>query len=270
MVGRRRPGNAALTRRPSNSRVVVRSGVVWSVDTPRPGTYVRAAGARGSPASPTHDGDARRMADRFDPYAILQVSQDADQDVLQAAYRALARRLHPDHSDDPTAGAQMAQLNAAWETLGDPERRSAYDRTHLSGVILDSTARTAASTTRSDPTATGSTGGSMPGRGAGGAAQSSPPPSGATWRMGPNGQGGAGPPPGNPQGTVLDFGRHIGWSIGEISRVDPGYLEWLDKQPQGNRLHDEIDRTLRARGLRMDREPVKSGRAPRRFGVSGR
>ena len=53
--------------------------------------------------------------------------------------------------------------------------------------------------------------------------------------MGPNGQGGAGPPPGNPQGTVLDFGRHIGWSIGEISRVDPGYLEWLDKQPQGSR-----------------------------------
>ena len=79
------------------------------------------------------------MADRFDPYAILQVSQDADQDVLQAAYRALARRLHPDHSDDPTAGAQMAQLNAAWETLGDPERRAAYDRTHLAGVILDST-----------------------------------------------------------------------------------------------------------------------------------
>ena len=191
------------------------------------------------------------MADRFDPYAILQVSQDADQDVLQAAYRALARRLHPDHSDDPTAGAQMAQLNAAWETLGDPERRAAYDRTHISGVILDSTARSAARTS-------------------GGAAQSSPPASSATWRMGPNGQGGAGPPPGNPQGTVLDFGRHIGWSIGEISRVDPGYLEWLDKQPQGSRLHDEIDRTLRARGLRMDREPVKSGRAPRRFGVSGR
>lgn len=210
------------------------------------------------------------MADRFDPYAILQVSQDADQDVLQAAYRALARRLHPDHSDDPTAGAQMAKLNAAWETLGDPERRAAYDRTHLAGVILDSTARSATATTRADQPA-GHTAPTAPRPG--GTAAARPPSSassGPTWRMGPNGQGGAGPPPGNPQGTVLDFGRHIGWSIGEISRVDPGYLEWLDKQPQGGRLHDEIDRTLRARGLRMDKEPVRSGRAPRRFGLSGR
>ena len=208
------------------------------------------------------------MADRFDPYAILQVSQDADQDVLQAAYRALARRLHPDHSDDPTASAQMAQLNAAWETLGDPERRAAYDRTHLAGVILDSTARTASTTARTEaPTGTSGSASARP------AAASAPSGSSAarpTWRMGPNGEGGAGPPPGNPQGTVLDFGRHIGWSIGEIGRVDPGYLEWLDKQPQGVRLHDEIDRTLRARGLRMDKEPGKSGRAPRRFGVSGR
>ena len=70
---------------------------------------------------------------------------------------------------------------------------------------------------------------------------------------------------------MLDFGRHIGWSIGEIVRVDPGYLEWLDKQPQGLRLREEIDRTLRARGLRMDQEPVRGGaRPPRRFGLSGR
>ncbi len=207
------------------------------------------------------------MADRFDPYAILQVSQDADQDVLQAAYRALARRLHPDHSDDPTAGAQMAQLNAAWETLGDPERRATYDRTHLAGVILDSTARTAASTSRPEAPSAGST---SPTQRPAGASTAGPGDARPTWRMGPNGEGGAGPPPGNPQGTVLGFGRHIGWSIGEIARVDPGYLEWLDKQPQGSRLHEEIDRTLRARGLRMDKEPVRSGRAPRRFGLSGR
>lgn len=207
------------------------------------------------------------MADRFDPYAILQVSQDADQDVLQAAYRALARRLHPDHSDDPTAGAQMAQLNAAWETVGDPERRATYDRTHLAGVILDSTARTAASTSRPEAPSGGSTSSTQRPAGASSAGPSDARP---TWRMGPNGEGGAGPPPGNPQGTLLDFGRHIGWSIGEIARVDPGYLEWLDKQPQGSRLHEEIDKTLRARGLRMDKEPVRSGRAPRRFGLSGR
>jgi curved DNA-binding protein CbpA len=207
------------------------------------------------------------MADRFDPYAVLQVSQDADQDVLQAAYRALARRLHPDHSDDPTAGAQMAKLNAAWETLGDPDRRASYDRTHLAGVILDSPARTAAATTRPEPPATPA---ARPAHQPTEAAR--PTPSGSpVWRWGPNGEGGAGPPPGNPQGTVLDFGRHIGWSIGEVSRVDPGYLEWLDKQPQGARLRTEIDRVLRARGLRSDHSAATSSvRGPRRFGLSGR
>ncbi len=205
------------------------------------------------------------MPDQFDPYAIMQVAQDASQDDLQAAYRALARRLHPDLSSDPAAGSRMALLNAAWETLGDPERRATYDRTHLAGVILDSTARTtAANRPAAAPQAS-------PGR-TGSAASDRPlDPSRPVWRRGPNGEGGAGPPPGNPSGTVLDFGRHIGWSIGEISRVDPGYLEWLDKQPQGSRLHEEIDRTLRARGLRLDREPAKaSGRGPRRFGLSGR
>jgi curved DNA-binding protein CbpA len=202
------------------------------------------------------------MPDQFDPYAILQVSQDADQEVLQAAYRALARRFHPDLSTDPAASAQMALLNAAWETLGDPERRAAYDRTHVSGIILGSPSRSTASF-RPDPAPTATTRPTM------GSARSSGS-SGVAWRRGPHGEGGAGPPPGNPSGSVLDFGRHIGWSIGEIARVDPGYLEWLDKHPQGQRYRDEIDRILRARGLRLDPQPTKTGRAPRRFGLSGR
>ena len=40
-----------------------------------------------------------------------------------------------------------------------------------------------------------------------------------------DGTGGAGRPPGRPSGSVLTFGRHLGWSIGEIARVDPGYLD---------------------------------------------
>jgi curved DNA-binding protein CbpA len=205
------------------------------------------------------------MPDQFDPYLIMQVSQDASQDDLLSAYRALARRLHPDHSSDPAASSKMARLNAAWETLGDPGRRAVYDRTHLAGVILDSGSRTAAATRPAAPTPgpVGRTAPATPNR--------ATDPSGATWRRGPNGEGAAGPPPGPVSGTVLDFGRHIGWSIGEIGRADPGYLEWLDKQPQGSRLHAEIDRTLRARGLRMDSEPARSTRrSPRRFGLSGR
>ena len=65
-----------------------------------------------------------------------------------------------------------------------------------------------------------------------------------------DGTGGAGPAPGRPSGTVLDFWRHKGWSIGEIARVDPGYLVWLEERREGRPHLDEIDRTLRAVGFR--------------------
>ena len=209
-------------------------------------------------------GEERGMPERFDPYAVLQVSQDATHDAVQTAYRTRARQLHPDLSDDPAASAQMARLNAAWETLGDPVRRATFDRTHLAGVILDTPGRSS----------TANRSGTTWSAGAGPASASQRPgrpaePYGPNWRVGPNGEGGAGPPPGKPSGTVLDFGRHIGWSIGEIARVDPGYLEWLDRQPQGGRLHAEIDRTLRAKGLRTGGAASAPGRV-RRFGFSSR
>ena len=64
-----------------------------------------------------------------------------------------------------------------------------------------------------------------------------------------DGTGGAGPPPGRPSGSVLDFGRHLGWSLGEIARIDPGYLVWLAERREGLRYREEIDRVLRAMGI---------------------
>ena len=55
-----------------------------------------------------------------------------------------------------------------------------------------------------------------------------------TPRRGRDGTGGAGRPPGRPSGSVLDFGRHVGWSIGEIARVDPGYLRGWRIAPRGS------------------------------------
>jgi hypothetical protein len=49
---------------------------------------------------------------------------------------------------------------------------------------------------------------------------------------------------------VLDFGRHVGWSIGEIARVDPGYLQWLAERPEGARYRAEIDALLSRMGMR--------------------
>ena len=67
------------------------------------------------------------MANETDPthYESLGVPPDADVNALRAAYRDLARQLHPDlgYVDD---GA-MAEINNAWSVLSDPLRRSAYD-----------------------------------------------------------------------------------------------------------------------------------------------
>jgi curved DNA-binding protein CbpA len=54
----------------------------------------------------------------------------------------------------------------------------------------------------------------------------------------------AGPPPGRPSGSVLDFGIFAGWSLGEIAARDPGYLVWLAEHKQGQPYAVEIDRIL--------------------------
>jgi DnaJ-class molecular chaperone len=60
-----------------------------------------------------------------DPYTVLQVQSTADADVIRAAYRALARRFHPD-GEQPDV-RRMTEINRAWEHLKTPEARAAYD-----------------------------------------------------------------------------------------------------------------------------------------------
>jgi hypothetical protein len=83
-----------------------------------------------------------------------------------------------------------------------------------------------------------------------------------------DGTGGAGPPPGRPSGSVLDFGRHVGWSLGEIARVDPGYLVWLVDRPEGDPYRAEIDALLERFGVRPSAE--REERAPWRRGYGYR
>lgn len=65
----------------------------------------------------------------FDPYSVLGVLPGADQVVINAAYRALAQRYHPDRwSGDPAvAHDRMAEINKAYEILGDVDKRRAFD-----------------------------------------------------------------------------------------------------------------------------------------------
>jgi curved DNA-binding protein CbpA len=58
-------------------------------------------------------------------YAVLGVDPEADIVTIRRAYRALARRHHPDFGGD---ALEMVRINDAWHVLGHRERRASYDR----------------------------------------------------------------------------------------------------------------------------------------------
>src|SRR5438477_12905378 len=59
-------------------------------------------------------------------YVILGVPSDASPEEIQAAYRRLVKASHPDVSG-ADSGGRFREVQEAWETLGDAERRRAYD-----------------------------------------------------------------------------------------------------------------------------------------------
>ena len=67
------------------------------------------------------------MKQEPDYYAVLQVDPQAEMEVIQAAYRRLAAKYHPDVDPSPKSSERMRLLNAAHEVLSDPEKRKAYD-----------------------------------------------------------------------------------------------------------------------------------------------
>ena len=195
----------------------------------------------------------------MDPYKVLQVDPEAEDEVIQAAYRRLAQKYHPDVAG-PDGSARMASINAAWELLRDPASRAAVDRERrIARHAEEGAGRTRAGAPA--PTA--------PARPAAGPAGPPPPRPPETvssdWSSGrsttgggydpsrmraPEGHAAAGPPPGDPSGTVLGFGRYAGWSLCEIARRDLDYVEWLDRMPIGRPYRDEIDALLRKAGRR--------------------
>jgi curved DNA-binding protein CbpA len=142
-----------------------------------------------------------------DPYKILQVDPEAEREVIRAAYRALALKYHPDLSFG--SHERMAALNDAWAILRDATARAAHDQARADALRRPNVPRPGVRHEMPAP---------MP----------------------------AGPPPGTPSGSVLDFGRYAGWSLGQIAIADPLYLEWLARTTIGRSLSREIDALLAA------------------------
>jgi DnaJ-class molecular chaperone len=64
-----------------------------------------------------------------DPYSVLGVSKGASAADIKSAFRKLAKKLHPDaNKSDPEAASRFAELNAAYEIVGDDDKRKAFDR----------------------------------------------------------------------------------------------------------------------------------------------
>lgn len=155
-----------------------------------------------------------------DPYEVLGVRRGASDQAIAAAYKRLARRHHPDIAGED-ATLRMASINAAFDAIRTSRLRAEYDDIGPHP------------TRQSDQRSPGASHRYR-----------------SRWTAERDGTGGAGPPPGRPSGSVLDFGRHIGWSIGEIARIDPGYLEWLSHRREGRPHLAEIDTALRRAGYR--------------------
>jgi DnaJ-class molecular chaperone len=65
-----------------------------------------------------------------DYYAMLGVSDQATQSEIKRAYRRLARKYHPDLNQQ-TLDAHIKRLNEAYDILGNPTKRAAYDQQRL-------------------------------------------------------------------------------------------------------------------------------------------
>ncbi|HEU0165924.1 MAG TPA: DnaJ domain-containing protein [Thermomicrobiales bacterium] len=61
-------------------------------------------------------------------YEVLQVHYNAEPEVVEAAFKRLALKYHPDRSKDPDAPARMRALITARDILGNEEKRAVYDR----------------------------------------------------------------------------------------------------------------------------------------------
>jgi curved DNA-binding protein len=85
--------------------------------------YASGGQRRPDPVQPSQD-----FMEYKDYYGILGLERAATQDEVKRAYRKLARKYHPDLNKEAGAEAKFKEVGEAYEVLGDPEKRAAYDQ----------------------------------------------------------------------------------------------------------------------------------------------
>jgi len=64
-----------------------------------------------------------------DPYQVLGVARDADQNAIKKAFRKLAKKMHPDlNPGNKKVEQEFKEVNAAYDLLSDPKKRERFDR----------------------------------------------------------------------------------------------------------------------------------------------
>ena len=153
----------------------------------------------------------------IDHYKLLEVDPEADPDVIEAAYKALSKKLHPER--DPTGQHRVRQteLDHSFAILSNSIQRRAYDTRRADGLV---------------PVGPGTGQGDAASRLAAGALSE-------RVQAGLNGE--------NLGNLKLDFGRYTGWTLAELAVHDADYLRWLSRHSAGIRYRRAILRLLRDR-----------------------
>lgn len=85
----------------------------------------------------------------LDPYAVLQVLPTAEDEVIRAAFRALAFKFHPDRDATEYAALRMREINLAYAVVKTPGARAAFDRRRR----MSNAVQAAENATQAPPTA---------------------------------------------------------------------------------------------------------------------
>jgi len=150
-----------------------------------------------------------------DPYLILQVLPAAEQEVLHAAFRALAMKYHPDRDASARAARRMMELNQAYAMVREPELRAQVDRARrVQRTPFDRAAI---------------------------------PPMNGTAPPAPRAQRTGGTA--NANATRLESGRYSGWTLPDLAKHDPDYLKWLARHSSGLRYRKEISLILGSKAV---------------------